>query len=133
MKRRGIYRKYMLRPLIYMTAYRTMLALIFLLILRRFVTNGPSTSTIATFLAALFALFSYLVYLRMDGLRIPRIKHFRPKKKRDPLRNYGDMADHTDHEPGVTFDELEEEERDFCSLAASLINLIIFLAASFIL
>ena len=132
MKITKVYRKYMLRPLIYLTAFRTMLALIFLLLTKNFVTNGPSTAMIATFLAVLFALFAYLIYLRTDGLRIPRMKYIRPKKKSDPIRSAGDMADHIDDELGVTFDELEEEEKDFCSLAANLINLVIFLVASFL-
>ena len=132
MKIKGIYRKYMLRPLIYMTAYRTMLALIFLLIIKRFVVNGPSTAMVATFLAVLFALFGYLVYLRMDGLRIPRMKFIRPKKKADAIRNVVSMNDHIDDDPGVSFDELEDDEKDFCSLAANLINLVIFLVASFL-
>lgn len=133
MKRKGIYQKYMLRPIIYLTAYRLMVALIFLLILVRFVKNGPAPDLIAGFLTATFALLSYLVYLRMDGLRIPRVKYIRPRKKPDPLRNFGAMSDHTDDEPGVSFEELEPDERDFCSLIANLVNFAIFLAASFIL
>lgn len=133
MKKKNIYQKYMLRPLIYMTAYRFMAALIILLALVRFVKNGPAPSLVAGFLTVVFALFAYLVYLRMDGLRIPRVKYIRPKKKADPLRSFASMTDHTDDEPGVTFDELEMDERDFCSLAANLINLVIFLVASFIL
>lgn len=132
MKIKGIYQKYMLRPLIYMTAYRTMVALIVLLLIDRFVPNGPEVRMTATFLAMVFALLAYLVFLRMDGLRIPRMKYIRPKKKPDPMRNFGDMADHTDDEPGVTFEELESDEKDFCSMVASLINLVIFLVVSFV-
>ena len=132
MKIKKIYQKYMLRPMIYLTAFRTMVALIFLLIIERFVQNGPAPSMICGFLAVVFALFSYLVYLRMDGLRIPRVKYIRPKKKTDPLRNFGDMTDHMDDDPGVAFEELEADEKDFCSLVANLINLLIFLVASFL-
>ncbi len=133
MKIKGIYQKYMLRPIIYMTAYRLMVAMIILLIFVRLVKNGPAPDFVAGFLTVGFALLSYLVYLRMDGLRIPRVKYIRPKKKTDPLRNFGSMSDHADDEPGVTFEELEMDERDFCSLAANLINLVIFLIASFLL
>ncbi len=132
MKITNIYRKYMLRPLIYLTAFRTMVALIFLLLIERFVKNGPAPSMICGFLAVVFALFAYLVYLRMDGLRIPRMKYIRPKKKTDPMRNFGDMTDHMDDDPGVAFEELEAEEKDFCSLAANVVNLLIFLVASFL-
>ncbi len=132
MKIKKIYQKYMLRPMIYLTAFRAMVALIFLLIIERFVQNGPAPSMICGFLAVVFALFAYLVYLRMDGLRIPRVKYIRPKKKTDPLRNFGDMTDHMDDDPGVAFEELEADEKDFCSLAANLVNLLIFLVASFL-
>ena len=129
MKIKGIYEKHMLRPLIYLTAYRLMVALIFLLAMVRLIPNGPAPSLVAGFLTVVFALLAYLVYLRMDGLRIPRMKYIRPKKKADPL---GSMASHADDEPGVSFEELEEDERDFCSLIANLINLVIFLIVSFI-
>lgn len=128
-----VYQKYMLRPLIYLTATRLMLALIVLLAVEHLVPNGPAPEMTAAFLAVVFALFAYLVYLRMDGLGVPRMKYIRPKKKSDPLRNFGSMADHADDDPGVPFEELEEDERDFCSLMANLIGLTVFLAASFIL
>ena len=133
MKRKNLFKKYMLRPLIYLAAFRLMVALIFLLLLVRFVKNGPAPDLVCGFLAMFFALLAYLVYLRMDGLRIPRVKYIRPKKKQDPLRSFGAMSDHVDDDPGVSFEELEADERDFCSFAANVINLAIFLAASFIL
>ena len=132
MKIKGVYQKYMLRPLIYMTAYRLMLALIFMLIIVRFVKDGPASSMVAAFLTVLFAFLGYLVYLRMDGLGIPRMKFIRPKKKADPLRHAASMTDYTDDEP-VTFDELEDDEKNLCSLLANVINFVIFLAASFLL
>ncbi len=133
MKKNAIYQKYMLRPLIYMAAYRLMVGLIFLLAIVRLVKNGPAPSMIAGFLAVFFALLSYLVYLRMDGLRIPRVKYFRPKKKADALRKAASMNDHMDDDPGVTFEELEMDERDFCSLVSNLICLTIFTVLSFVL
>lgn len=128
-----VYQRYMLRPLIYLTAFRLMLALIALLAIERFVPHGPGPAMIAAFLAVLFALLAYLVYLRMDGLGVPRVKYIRPKKKGDPLRHASSMADHADDDPGVSFEELEEDERDFCSLIANLVGMIVFLAASFVL
>lgn len=132
LKLKHIYQRYLLRPIIYLTAFRLMVAAIFTLILVRFVRNGPAPNMIAGFLAVFFALLAYLVYLRMDGLRIPRVKYIRPKKKADPLRHTTSMTDHTDDEPGVAFDELEDDEKDFCSLMANLICLAAFLIASFV-
>ena len=104
MKIKNVYQRYMLRPLVYMTAQRLMLAGIFCLAFHRFVKNGPALNLIAGFLTILFALFAYLVYLRMDGIRIPRMKPIKVKK--DPMRNFGDMTDHVDDDPQVTFDDL---------------------------
>lgn len=123
----------MLRPLIYMTATRMMTAVIFLLVLVRFVKNGPAPGMISGFLTALFLLFAYLVYLRMDGLKIPRLKHFKTKKKKDVIRMESSMADHMDEDVPVDFDDLEENERDFVSLLSSLINALVFLALSFLI
>ena len=132
MKIKHIYQRYLLRPIIYLTAFRLMVAAIFMLILVRFVSNGPADNMIAGFLAVFFALLAYLVYLRMDGLRIPRGKYIRPKKKADPLRHAASMTDYTDEDPGVSFDELEDNEKDFCSLMANLIGLAVCLATSFL-
>ncbi len=133
MKKNAIYQKYMLRPLIYMAAYRLMLGGILLLGLPRLMQNGPAPSLIAGFLAVVFALCAYLVYLRMDGLGIPRLKYIRPKKKSDPARHFSSMSDHTDDDPGPAFDELELDERDFCSLVSILICLAVFTVLSFVL
>ena len=132
MKIKGIYQRYLLRPIIYLTAFRLMVAAIFTLILLRFVPNGPAVDMITGFLAVFFALLAYLVYLRMDGLRIPRVKYIRPKKKADPLRHASSLADYADEDPGVSFDELEDNEKDFCSLMANLIGLAVCLATSFL-
>lgn len=131
--KKKIYQRYMLRPLIYMTATRMMTAVIFLLVLVRFVKNGPAPGMISGFLTALFLLFAYLVYLRMDGLKIPRLKHFKTKKKKDVIRMESSMADHMDEDVPVDFDDLEENERDFVSLLSSLINALVFLALSFLI
>ena len=132
MKKFRVYQRYMLRPLIYLTAFRLMVALIVLLAIEQFVPHGPAPAMIAAFLATAFALLAYLVYLRMDGLGVPRVKYIRPKKN-DPLRHASSMADHTDDDPGVSFEELEEDERDFCSLIGNLIGMAVFLIASFVL
>ena len=130
--KKKVYRKYMLRPMVYMTFFRMLLAGIFLLIIRRFSKNPFAPSFACAFLAVLFALGAFLVYLRCDGMRIPRMKFIRPKKKKEPVRSYGDIEDHIDEEV-VSFDELEDDEKDFVSLIAALINAFVFLILSFIL
>lgn len=131
-QKKKLYEKYMLRPILYMTATRMMVSFIFMLILVRFVKNAPGKDMVSAFLAVFFALISFLVYLRTDGLRIPRMKHIKTRRKKDPVRNYGDMEDHIDEEV-VSFDELEDDEKDFCSLVSALINMALFLILSFLL
>lgn len=131
-EKKKLYQKYMLRPLLYMTATRLMIAGIFLLIIVRFVSKGQGAEAAAAFLTALFALIAFLVYMRMDGLRIPRMFHLKAKRKKDPVRNYGDIQDHIDEE-AVSFEELENNEKDFCSLASALFCMAVFLILSFVL
>ncbi len=131
--KKKIFQKYMTRPLVYMTITRLMTALIFLLAISRFLENGPTAAMISGFLAALFALFAYLVYLRMDGLKIPRMKHFKTKKKKEPVITQSSMTDHMDDDAPVSFDELEDDERDCISFVSSAINFVIFTVLSFII
>lgn len=130
MKMKKIYRKDMFRPIVYLTAFRLMISAILLLILTGYVPDGPSTAMVSGFLTVVFALFAFLVYLRMDGIRIPRIKYIRPKKKKDGLTL--SMHDHIDEEPSVSFEELEVDERDFCSLVANAVCFLVFLILSFV-
>ena len=130
-EKKKVYQRYMLRPIVYMTAFRLILSAIFIMIIVRFVKNPLGPTYASSFLAVLFLLGAFLVYLRSDGLGIPRMKYIRPKKKKDPVRNYGDMQDYIDEET-VSFDELEDDEKDLVSLIASVINAGIFLILSFI-
>ncbi len=131
--KKQVYAPYMLRPIIYITAFRLMVAAIILLLLTRFVPNGPTAGMVSGFLAMGFALLAYLVCLRTDGLRIPRVKYIRPKKKTDPLRSIGGMGEHIDDDAPVPFEELEDDEKDFCSLLANLAGILVFTICSFVL
>ena len=124
----------MLRPFIYMAAFRLMLGGIFLLAWQQFIRNAPGANMIAGFLAALYLLFAFLIYLRMDGLAIPRIKNYRSKMKRkDPTENLGNMADHLDDDTNITYDDLEDDEKDACSFLSNLVCAAVFLVLSFVL
>ena len=83
-------------------------------------------------LALAFALAAWLVYLRMDGAHIPRMKNVRFRRRKDPLRNYTDISDHIDDAP-PTADDLEDDERDLISLLSNLFCLAIFAVLSFFL
>ena len=109
----------MIRPLIYKFFTRGILALFAAQLVHFF---APADSGLASFsslslaLGLLFLLFSFLAWLRLDGLKIPMLKLPRMKRK-DPPFLAGNMADHMDDEI-VSFDDLDPEEQSLCVLLA---------------
>ena len=109
----------MVRPLVYKVFTRGILALFTAQLVHRFAPAGTrlaSFSSLSLLLALLFALFSLLAWLRLDGLKIPQVKLPRMKRK-DPPFLAGNMADHIDDEI-VSFDDLDAEEQNVCVLLA---------------
>ena len=130
---RGAWRRSLLRPLIYMAANRFLAALVLLLFYNRFLASPLALpGSAAVLLALALALAAWLVYLRMDGAHIPRMKNVRFRRRKDPLRNYTDISDHIDDAP-PTADDLEDDERDLISLLSNLFCLAIFAVLSFFL
>ena len=111
----------MVRPLVYKVFTRGILALFTAQFVHRFAPAGArlaSFSSLSLLLGLLFALFSLLAWLRLDGLRIPQLKLPRMKRK-DPPFLAGSMADHIDDDI-VSFDDLSGEEQNLCVLLADL-------------
>ena len=112
----------MVRPLIYTVFTRGVLALLAAQLVHYF---APGSWPLALFanaslaLGLLFLLGAVLAWLRLDGLKIPRLKLPRIKRK-DPAFMAGDIADHMDDEI-TRFDDLDEEEQNVCVLLADLI------------
>ncbi len=130
---RSVFQRYMIRPTVYKTFTRCVLMLLVALLWNRFLRPLMPHITLNwafTAIGFLFFLCAYIIRLRLDGLRIPRMKPLK-RPRRDPYRAYGDMADYLD-EPVVSFEDLDREEQDVCSLLANLICGILFLAASFL-
>ena len=112
----------MIRPLIYKVFTRGILALFVAQLAHYFLPMRSilsSFSNLSLLLGFVFALFAFLAWLRLDGLRIPQLKLPRIKRKDPPFLN-GDMADHINDDI-TTFDELDQEEQNVCVLLADLI------------
>ena len=112
----------MVRPFIYKVFSRGILALFAAQMIHFFAPVGSGLSSFSSLslgLGLLFALFAFLAWLRLDGLKIPRMKLPRLKRN-DPPFLAGSMADHLDDEI-VTFDDLDPEEQDVCVLLADLL------------
>ena len=136
MKRwKRIWQRYMLRPFIYMTFTRFLLALFILLLANHLIAPDGRDLRGMLFLlgAALFALLAWIAWLRLDGMKLPKLMMLRVNPRKKPARSYGDMIDYVDEKPPVTFEDLDDAEKDLCILFADLIccALCVFLSLLF--
>ena len=121
------FKRYMIRPLIYKVFTRFMITLCAALLWRHFVPpekTGLTLSGLMTIIAALYVLFVWLAYLRLNGISIPRM-NLRLKRHKDPVHLYGDMSDYTDEEI-YSFEELEQSEQDLCVFLADAALAVLF-------
>ncbi len=113
---------HMLRPLIYKVFTRAVLSLLAVLLLRRYVridAQPMGLGTLFTVFGLVYALGAWLAYLRLSGFRLPR-PHLNLRRRRDPLRTYGDISDHIDDDI-IPFESLEPEEQDVCLIVCDLL------------
>ena len=135
-KIKEIYEPYMLRPMIYMTFTRFILALFITLLADFFISQnaGHSVKKTGFFICAfVFALLAVITWLRLDGVRLPQLMMMRINPSKKPSRMYGDMIDHIEERPGIAFDDLDDREKDLCILAANLFCFVVFLLTVLIL
>ncbi len=130
---RSIWQTYMIRPAVHMAFTRFILSLAAALLSDFFLrprTGRDLRENLFLLLAALFALLALFAWLRLDGLQLPHLMSLRinPRKKRS--RMYGDMADYLEDSPDPVFEDLDEDEKDVCLLAADLACCAMFLIGS---
>ena len=137
MKRfKDIYEPYMLRPMIYMAFTRFVLSLFAILLLDFFLAPNagrPIKSTLFLLGAAFYAVLALIAWLRLDGLKLPSLLMMRVNPRKKPSRMYGDMIDYIDEKPEISFEELDDREKDLCILAADFFCFIVFLAAGLLI
>ncbi len=123
----------LLRPWLYTAANRFLLALMLALLLD-FLLAHPFhfKMYVFMFLGVFFAALAWIAYLRLDGVRLPRLMMKRVNIRKKPTRSAGDMIDYIDEQPPVTFEDLEDDEKDVCLLGADLFCFVVFTALSFI-
>ena len=135
-KIKEIYEPYMLRPMIYMAFTRFVLALFIVLLADFFISQsvGHSVKKDAFFLCAfVFALLAVIAWLRLDGVKLPKLMMMRVNPSKKPSRMYGDMIDYIEERPGIGFDELDDKEKDLCILAADLFCFLASLLIAFLI
>ena len=124
---------YMLRPFIYMTFTRFLLALCLLLLINFFYSKEagrPILSTVMVLGGVVFAILAWIAYLRLDGIKLPKFMMLRVNPRKKPTRMYGDIIDYVDEQPQVTFEELSDAEKDICILGADLFCCAMFVIVS---
>lgn len=121
----------LIRPVVYKTSSRFLCSLAAALLWNEFSnTSGLLPKSRAfLFFGVCFAAAAWLAYLRLDGVRIPKMPKKLALRRHDPLRYYGDLSDHVDEEI-VAFDDLDEEEQNQCLLFADAITAVLFLLIS---
>ena len=132
-KLRETLRREIIRPFIYATFTRFVLALTIALAGDFFlgpVVGHDLRETLFLLLSAIFALMAVIAWLRLDGMKLPKLMMLRIHPHKKPSRMYGDIADYLDEQPVVTFEELEDEEKDVCLLCADVICCVLCLIAS---
>lgn len=127
-KKGSLFKTYMIRPVLYKCVTRAAFAVTALLLWDRFINTAGRLSLLrdgCLMAGLLFFCMAWFSYLHLDGVRIHHMLEERKRKK--PVRkSYTDIVDFAD-EHIVSCEELSEEERAACSLAASLICGMLFM------
>ena len=118
-----MYKKYMFHPILYKSVTRVSVVAVLMLLWDRYVSDGTFTmwQAPALLLGVILLAWAWVDYLRLDGVTIhhlaEELKEMGKKKKRHATKSIVDYAD----ERIVSFEELEQEERVFCSLLSNLV------------
>lgn len=116
----GIYKKYMLRPILYKTVLKLAVCAVLVLLWDRFLnTAGFSVTRYGCFcVGGITALLAWFEYLRLDGMVVKPLSTGGKKKK--AKRRTGDLSDYTEEEV-ISYGDLEPEERALCRLLSDLL------------
>ena len=125
--------RYMLRPFIHMSFTRLILAFFILLLIDFLLASRAGRSLKPTLFllgGVVFALLAWIAWLRLDGIKLPKPLMLRVNPRKKPARSYGDMIDYVDEKPEITFEDLDDQEKDLCILGADLLCCIVLIIAS---
>lgn len=125
----------LIRPAVYQAFTRFGFSLAFALLIQHFFGTEirPLTQYAYAFLAVLFLALGWIAWLRLDGIALPNLMMKRIRFKKKPIfKTYGDIIDHVDENPPVTFEDLEDAEKDICCLFSDAVCCVIFLVLGLI-
>lgn len=119
----SMYKSYMLHAIIYKTVTRASVTAVLCLLWDRYVSDGLFTlwQAPALLMGVVLLAWAWVDYLRLDGVTIhymlEEFKNPKRKKKHYATKSIVDYAD----ERIVSFEELEPEERTFCSMLSNIV------------
>ena len=118
------YKKYMFHPILYKSVTRVSVVAVLMLLWDRYVSDGTFTmwQAPALLLGVILLAWAWVDYLRLDGVTIHHLlEEFKGMGKRQKkIHSTRSIIDYAD-EKIVSFEELEPEERVFCSLLSNLV------------
>lgn len=119
----SMYKGYMLHPIVYKTVTRTSIVAVLMLLWDRYISDGTFTMWEAPgFLCGVVLLiWAWVDYMRLDGVTIHHLlEEFKGQGKQKKFHSTRSIIDYAD-EKIVSFEELEPEERTYCSMLSNLV------------
>lgn len=117
------FKPYLFHPVLYKTVTRTSIVAVLMLLWERYVSDGTFTIWEAPgFLCGVVLLiWAWIDYMRLDGLTIHHLlEEFKGQGKQKKFHSTRSIIDYAD-EKIVSFEELEPEERTYCSMLSNLL------------
>lgn len=122
-KLKSMYKRYMFHPILYKTVTRVSIVAVLMLLWDRYLSDHTFTMWEAPgFLCGIVLLiFAWVDYLRLDGVTIHHLlEEFKGRGKKKTFHATRSIIDYAD-EKIVSFEELEPEERTYCSMLSNLV------------
>ena len=124
----------LIRPIAYQVFTRFLIGLCIALLAVFLIfgsTEVPQRGAALLIAAALSIAMAWAAWLRLDGVKLMRFDRKLFRRKKSPERAFGDMIDYVD-EPIVTWEDLDDEEKDSSLVVSNLICAVLFAAGSLI-
>ena len=109
------FKPYLFHPVLYKTVTRTSIVAVLMLLWERYVSDGTFTIWVV------LLIWAWIDYMRLDGLTIHHLlEEFKGQGKQKKFHSTRSIIDYAD-EKIVSFEELEPEERTYCSMLSNLL------------
>ena len=119
----SMYKSYMLHPILYKTVTRVSIVAVLMLLWERYISDGTFTmwESPGFLCGVVLLIWAWIDYMRLDGVTIHHLlEEFKNPGKKKKFHSTRSIIDYAD-EKIVSFEELEPEERTYCSMLSNLV------------